>query len=498
MGLRVLLNALSNYAHLIISIIIALIMSPFLVHTLGDFFYGVWSIIAAITGYFSLLDMGMNRAIVRYVSKYDSEKNDKALNIFFNTSLMLFSAIGVIIVVAALFISANFDRFLDLGEHAHIAKTVALIAGVDFAFAFPFGAIYAVLIAKQRHTVANKINIINTLLRNFAIYVSLTLSPSLIVLAICNLVFNVGRNWYIVIETRKVAPEIQYHLGLFDRTLIKKIYDYSIYSFAASVSARVINFTDEIVVGHFLEVRDVTFYAIAVNLISYFEKIIWAGASVFVPYISQLDALGKKEDIERSFYLGSRITLLLTLFIFFGLLFLGKPFINVWMGPDYGPRTFPVLLLLAIAKVISSGQSMTVARLFGTSKHKFIGIINSIEAFSNLCLSLVLVRHYGMIGVAMGTLVPCLICNGIALPVYTVKSFQLSVWSFIRNSLVGPISVFAFSTMVVYHIGVTASSFTQVIFQGIWISVVYLTLSIPLCIDRHLFSQLRNKWQRKK
>lgn len=71
-------NALSNYANLIVAVGIAFVMSPFLVHRLGDFFYGIWVLAMSITGYFSLLDLGMNRAIVRYVSMYEAKEEKKS------------------------------------------------------------------------------------------------------------------------------------------------------------------------------------------------------------------------------------------------------------------------------------------------------------------------------------------------------------------------------------------------------------------------------------
>ncbi|ADW16535.1 polysaccharide biosynthesis protein [Desulfobulbus propionicus DSM 2032] len=400
---RIIFNVLSNYAHLFISVVLALVMSPFIVHTLGDFFYGVWSIIAAITGYFSLLDLGINRAIVRYISKYEAENNINALNKFFNTSLLLFVFLGLLIVLATFITTFYLDTILDLKEYSTISKIVFLIVGIDFAFSFPFGAIYAVIIAKQRHTIANKINIISSISRNCAIYASLSFMPDIVILAVCNVFFNLIRNFCIFYEAKKISPEISYKLTFFDKKIIRNIFNYSLYSFAVSVSSRIISFTDEIVVGLFLTVSDVTYYAIAVNLVTYFEKLIWAGASVLVPYISQLDSSNDHEGIERAFYQSFKYTLLFTLFIFFGIIFLGRPFIDIWMGETYGEKAFPVLIILATAKVVSHGQSITIARFLGTSNHKFLGIINSLEALSNLVLSLFLVVHYQLIGVAIGT-----------------------------------------------------------------------------------------------
>jgi len=170
----------------------------------------------------------------------------------------------------------------------------------------------------------------------------------------------------------------------------------------------------------------------------------------------------------------------------------------VWMGQQYALQAFPVLVLLATAKVISSGQSMTVARLFGTSQHKFIGILNSIEAVTNLVLSLILVHWYGMVGVAFATLIPCLACNGVVLPIFTLRVFNLSVFTFIRQSIAGPVAAFVAASYIVYLLGVSAASFVQIVIQGIKISAFFLLFALLFCVDRDLLNLLRMKWETKK
>ncbi len=492
MSKRLFSNAFSNYAHLVISVIIAFIMSPFLVHQLGDFFYGVWALVMAITGYFSLLDFGMNRAIVRYVSKYDATGETREVNEFFNTSLGLFSLLTIITILATTIVSFFLDRVIELHEHAFLAKIVVLVVGIEFAFAFPFSVLYAVFIAKQRHTIANKINISITVVKNVFLYIVLTKYPSLLILAIIYVLFNIVKNIYIVIELKRLCPELIYSFRYFNKKLLHKIFHYSLYSFLISISSRVINFTDEIVVALFLTVSDVTYYSISVNLITYFEKLIWSGASVFVPYISQLDAKEDNSSVEKTFFRGSQYTLLLTLYVFCGIILLGKDFVNVWMGERYGETVFPVLFILATAKVISTGQSMTIARFFGTSQHQTLGKLNSLEAICNLIFSIIFVREFGMIGIAFGTLIPCIFFNGIALPLITINKFNISGFQFIRNILLRPVLVFLCTYYIMSKINFTISSYIHLVYFGLGITGLYVFFSFLFIINpRVLISRIK-------
>jgi O-antigen/teichoic acid export membrane protein len=56
--------------------------------------------------------------------------------------------------------------------------------------------------------------------------------------------------------------------------------------------------------------------------------------------------------------------------------------------------------------------------LFATSRHKICAYLNLAEGLFNLLLSILLVKSYGLIGVALGTLIPMTIIRVIIQPVY--------------------------------------------------------------------------------
>ncbi|GFO53877.1 hypothetical protein GMSM_08840 [Geomonas sp. Red276] len=490
---KILRNAGSNYANMAVAMVTAFIMSPFFVHRLGDFYYGVWTLAMSFCGYFSLLDLGMNRAIVRYVSQYEATGDHEQLNRFFNTTLVLFSWLGVVAALASCLLAFWLDAFFALNGHASFCKLVVLIAGLNFAFTFPFSVPYAVLIARLEHTTANRINITNTVMRNICIYLVLSASPNLLWLVLVQVFFDIGKNLRVYLVVKKNCPHIVYHPRYFTKALIPDIFGYSVHSFVVSFSSRIINFTDEIVVGSFLRVADVTYYSIATNLVTYFEKIVWSGSSVFVPYISQLDARGEGEQVRESFLVGSKFTLLFTLYLFCGIILLGGDFIGVWMGKGYGETVRPILVTLALAKVLSLGQSMAVARFFGTSRHQLLSKLNFAEAALNLVLSLVLVRRFGMIGVAWGTLIPACLCNGCLLPLIIVKEFKIGFSEYFFKSLAAPVAVSAVVVSVFQGLGLRAASYPMLVVLWLAVTLLYSLLSLLLVFNGAERSYLLSK-----
>ena len=98
-------NVIANITGMVAQIIIAFILSPFLVHTLGDTKYGIWTIAVAFTGYMNLLDLGLTSAVNKYVSEYSSLKDNQNVNAIVSTSFALFFLMGVIIVLVSPFMA---------------------------------------------------------------------------------------------------------------------------------------------------------------------------------------------------------------------------------------------------------------------------------------------------------------------------------------------------------------------------------------------------------
>jgi O-antigen/teichoic acid export membrane protein len=116
------------------AIVIAFLLSPFLIHTLGDTQYGVWSVIAALTGYMALLDLGVSSAVAKYVSKYKALNDYRSLNIVMSTGLAILLCVAALLIICSPMISSGMVRFF--GFEDALGDTVSkliIIASIDIA-----------------------------------------------------------------------------------------------------------------------------------------------------------------------------------------------------------------------------------------------------------------------------------------------------------------------------------------------------------------------------
>ena len=118
---------------------------------------------------------------------------------------------------------------------------------------------------------------------------------------------------------------------------------------------------------------------------------------------------------------------------------LGKSIIEAWVGPKYVATSYPILLVLLYPTTLMLAQSASGRTLWGMAKHRTWAMVVLVEGIANLILSIGLVRHYGIMGDAIGTAIP-LTCSmifflpphlsrllGIKLRTYVYRAFMLPV-----------------------------------------------------------------------
>ena len=54
---------------LVASVAVSFFLMPFLIHALGDRWYGMWALIGSITSYYALLDLGLTSAVNRFLTQ---------------------------------------------------------------------------------------------------------------------------------------------------------------------------------------------------------------------------------------------------------------------------------------------------------------------------------------------------------------------------------------------------------------------------------------------
>jgi O-antigen/teichoic acid export membrane protein len=197
--------------------------------------------------------------------------------------------------------------------------------------------------------------------------------------------------------------------------------------------------TDEIVIGTMLSAAAVTYFNIGGRIVDYAGQVVTTLAQVFVPMSSQSEAKGDMNRLRKIFVVGNRVCAFIIFPICAILIILGKSVIQVWVGNKYVATSYPVLVIMIIACTLWWSQSASGRVLFGMSKHGTWAKITLIEGVSNLILSIILIRPFGIIGDAFGTAIPLACSTIFFMPRHVSKLLSIRLTTYLREAYVLPL-----------------------------------------------------------
>lgn len=424
---------MTRLASTLATAVVALLIMPFVVRTLGDRMYGIWTLVAAFIGYYGVLDLGLTQAITRYLARSLGSADQEECNRVFNTALRIYLLLGGVVLLLTAVLAALAPLFCKSAEDAALFWKIILILGISLALQFPMRVFGGVLEAHMRFDMTASLDLMTLGLRTGLVIAILVLGYRVVGLAWATLVAGIPPMVLLVYWTKKELPFLSLDAKYWRMETAKTLFSYSAFSFIAHI-AYIIRFrVDAVVVAAFVGLAAVTHYSIAGRLTQYFIDLVSALLGVLPSLFSRLEGAQDFEALKRTFFFGTKLAISITTFFAFGLLAWGKPFIHRWMGPQY-VDAYPVLAWLTVGLVFGAWQTPSIMLLYGISRHKFLAMFNSVEALVNLALSLVLVRRYGMVGVAAGTMIPITINMLVVIPIYVCRVSKIDYFEYLKKA----------------------------------------------------------------
>src|SRR5659263_266912 len=89
-------GSMLRVSNLFANVIVSLLITPFVVHSLGDRMYGFWTLIGTFIGYYGLLDFGLSTAVSRYVAGAIGAQDEKECNRVITSALFIYIWVGII------------------------------------------------------------------------------------------------------------------------------------------------------------------------------------------------------------------------------------------------------------------------------------------------------------------------------------------------------------------------------------------------------------------
>jgi len=437
--LGILKNVTSSWMGLAVNVITGFVVSPYILHKLGEQAFGLWVLVFAITGYYGLFDFGIRSSVVRYVAKFAATDDREELNRLINTSFFSYTCVGLLLFAVTVVGSFFVPRIFHVQpSYASTARILFLMVGASLSVGFPLGVFGGTLEGLQKFYLLNLINITNTILRAVLIIVALNRGYGLLTVALITVVLPLVNGLVNAVNAVRLT---QLRLGrhFISWMTFKQIFNYGSVTFMISVAWKLRFKTDAMVIGTFVSSAAITYFAIGSRLVDYAGEVVSALAQIFVPMSSHSDAKGDMEHLRKLFVAGNRACAFLIFPISAVLIILGKSIIEVWVGRKYISASYPVLLILLIPSTLMLAQSASGRILYGMARHRTWAWVVLIEGVANLILSIILVQRFGIIGDAVGTAIPLSCSMVLFLPRHLCRLLDIPVGKYVARAFMFPL-----------------------------------------------------------
>lgn len=433
-------GAVLNYVIIFLTNAVGLFITPFILNHIGSAEYGVYMAIGALVGTISVLDLGLNNTIVRFVAKYRAENDKRGEENFLATTMLIYGVISMVIIILGVSFYGYIDTYftkMTLDE-IEIAKTIFILLIFNLAIGLPGGSFVGICYGYENFVFPKAVNIIRYILRTLVVVAVLIMGGKAIALVIIDTVFNII---FLSVESYFVffKLKVRFKLHEFNIKYIKQIFGYSMWIFIFSIVTIFQWKAGHWVLGRIATPTVLTIYGIGIVLGTYYGSFSTAISSVFLPRATKMtvgNASG--EELTSMMIKIGRISLIVLMYILVAFGLYGEQFVNLWVGKELGKQgsheTWLIAFLIMLAYTLPLLQGFGNSILEAKNKLRFKAILYITFLFLGVILGAYLAKSLGAIGMITGTVTGWVIVQNV-MNFYYHHAIGLNVWRFFKEVL---------------------------------------------------------------
>ncbi len=440
-------GAALSYISMGLGYLVSIIYTPIMLRLLGQSEYGLYNLVASVVAYLGVLNFGFGSAYMRYYSRYKVKDDKEKIATLNGMFLAIFSVLGLIAVIAGTILAFNteliFGSELTSTELSR-AKILMMILVINLGISFPNVVFTSHITANEKFVFQKLVQMIKIVINPFIVLPVLLMGHGSVGMVVVTTVLNISIEIINAIYCIKKL-KMRFSFKKFDLKLMKEMTVFSSFIFINLLIDQINWNLDKFVLGRFHGTVSVAVYGLAAQLSTYYRTIASTISSVFIPRIHRLVAVSDdNNELTKLFIRIGRIQFMILSLIATGLIFFGRPFINMWAGSNYDD-SYPIVLLLIIPVTIPMIQNIGIEIQRAKNMHQFRSWVYFFIALANLAITIPLANRFGGVGAATGTAISLIIGNGFIMNWYNhvkvgldMKFFWNQIFKFIP-ALIAPI-----------------------------------------------------------
>ena len=481
---RLILNTSSALANQLVTVICGIILPRLYITSYGSEVNGLLASIAQFVSIIAFLELGVGAVVQASLYKPLAKKDIQEISAIVVSSNRFFRKIGSLLLIYSFALFFIYPLFINPSYPFFYSSSLIAIIALGSFVQYYFGITYQLLLnADQLAFVSLFTNIFTTILNTAIVFSLVKLNQSIQVVKLVSSLIFLARPIVFQLVVRK-----RYSLNLkikLESDPIKQKWN----GIAQHVAAVVLNGTDIIVLTLFSSNSIVSVYSVYFLVVSSIKNIVFSLSSGILALFGNLLSNSEISKLNSIFHKYEWLmhTFVVLVFSITGILII--PFIRVYTFGitdfNYIYPAFGILLTMAYSMYclrLPYNQMVLAAGHFKETQNSAIS-----EALINVFISVILVKNYGLVGVAVGTLC-AMIYRTIYLAWYLSKNIiEREIKHFIEHLIIDIISVVVMILATRWIVLAEISFFAWVVMA---IKITLICVCVSLVINLIFYPQL--------
>lgn len=480
------LGALLSYFNLGLNVLIGLVYTPWMIRTIGQADYGLYTLAMSIIGLLAF-DFGLGNATTKFLCEYLAQKRQDKVDALLGIIFKLY--LGIDILLFAVFTGIYYfmpDIYegLTSGELSTF-RIVFIIASIYCVFSFPFIPLNGIFTGYEKFVQLKSCDLFQRVFIVITMAICLLYGYGLYALIIVNSiagVLTILLKLYIIGH----ATPLRVNFRFWDVNELKRIFSFVIWVTIIALAQRMIFNIAPSILGIFTDSSQIAILGVAITIESYTYLFANAISGMFLPRVSKMVAGEDIGAIQQLMIRVGRLQLFVCGFIFIWFVVFGREFINLWVGPEYS-KVYLCSILFLIPIVIQLPQEIGMTYIIAANKVKMQSVIYIVMAVTNIVLAIPLTKYFGVTGLAIAIFASYCI-RTLSLDILFYKKLKLNILLFFRKTFGSLCIFFLISASLIWLISFLA-------YQS-WFWLVLSSITSMICYAIMVFFCGANDYER--
>lgn len=345
--------------------------------------------------------LGLSTGVARFLPRHDDP--ERRWSIVF-TACLLALVVPLILSVVGFIWPDRFAAALGAPDSVEIIRLFAL--GIPV---FAFANVGIGVTRGQKRSLPNVVvqNLAKPIVRLASITVGVIVGASALGMSVAYLLPQFVAFGIVVVILWRSVGRLSFS---FDTKLAKTLLTFSLPLAVSSVMSTILSDIDTLLLSYFSVTGVVGDYGVIYPLAQLVSVSLTAAGFIMMPVLSELQAERKYAELKRTYQVGTKWILMLSLLPFLAFTLFPTMSIALTFGSEYTNGSTG-LQILAIGTFSSALFGLNANALTSIGHTKYISVVQVAAAVLNVILNVALIPMYGIPGAAFATLVSTVLVN---------------------------------------------------------------------------------------